>query len=420
MFEDDLCLSCGKVVDTGRAYCNSDCQNGDLTSPSLSSASSAFSSPHLQYANGQDVPALVPSALGRALRAYTAHDRYSASSSDASSTAWSLTDDDDSSEFDDNRDQELLYPQHALSYARRPSGTNTRSTFPRLLHCRTPSFEASCPPSSSSLPQSAPGDVPAHRFLDDDLDADLSDFASEVASEFASEDPARPRTSTLTKTAPAGTGAVKRKRTNRASLPAYFSMLQVDSAPTASAATAPQTQRTSPVSSSSVHTVLAAVAVAGTPARPSPPTPKLSLMAGLAAQHRGRRPPSHPHQSRSPSPARRRDSDEKVADWSSALALTRERGRAVRRNSSSSPPVLAPPPLVPRSSSRGRSGRSGSASGSGDGSRARTRGRARVEELAGPRSPAHPGFGFGRSGLVGRARRGVGDEWVGVGGAGGR
>ncbi|KAJ7047111.1 hypothetical protein C8F04DRAFT_1387585 [Mycena alexandri] len=415
MFEDDRCLSCGKVLTDGRAYCNDQCQNGDLTSPSLSSASSAFSSPHLAYTHGQDVPALVPSALGRALRAYT-QDRYSASSSSASSTVWSLTDDDDDdNDFDDPRDHEPLYPAHALSYARRPSGTNTRSTVPRL-HSRTASFEA---PSSSSLavcslPQSAPGDVPL-RFLDDDY-ADLDDFASEVASEFASEDPsgARPHTNTITAKAPGVGLAVKRKRTNRASLPAYFSMLQIDSSSAAATSSSSPHARVSPVSASSVHTVLAAAhPVLVAPARPSPPTPKLSLMAGLAsavgsthAHHhhtpRGRRaassrqPSSH---SRSPSPARRRDSDEKVADWSSALA--RERGRAVRRNSSPSPPR---PEQALRASSP-----------SGSGSRARTRGRARMEELEGPRSPTHPGFGFGRSGLVGRARRGVGDEWVGVG-----
>ncbi|KAF7337070.1 hypothetical protein MVEN_02144200 [Mycena venus] len=76
----DYCLSCGKVLDDGRAYCDEQCQNGDLPSPSLSEASSTSYSPPLQYSHGQNVPPLVPSALGRALRAYSAHNRYSASS----------------------------------------------------------------------------------------------------------------------------------------------------------------------------------------------------------------------------------------------------------------------------------------------------------------------------------------------------
>ncbi|KAJ7157014.1 hypothetical protein C8R43DRAFT_412598 [Mycena crocata] len=412
----DICLACGKDTD-GRAYCNVVCETGDITSPSLSSASSAFSSPHLQYAHGQDVPALVPSALGRALRAYTAHDRYSASSSSASSTSWSVATDDDS-EFDQlDFDGAPIHPQ-ALSYARRPSGTNNRSTYPHL-HRRTSSASSS---TNLCLPQSAPGEATFDRFLAPDDDDYVSDC------DLVSEDPARPHTATIT----AGPAKARRKR-NRASLPAYFSMLQIDSNPSSAAAIPP---RASPISSSSGNTLAA---------RPSPPTPKLGLMASLVAAHaptspthhqtpRGRRResavsprrrPSDSH-SRSPSPARRRDSNDKVADWSSGLA---PRGRAVRRNSSppakmlgsprfmDAPPLLvadlAPPvrPFAQPLTDRSRSGRSGS----GSGSRARTRGRARVEELDGPRSPERPGFGHGRSGLVGRARRGAEGEWTGLG-----
>ncbi|KAJ7510149.1 hypothetical protein B0H11DRAFT_1702038 [Mycena galericulata] len=410
MFED-YCLSCGKELADGRAYCNDQCHSGDLTSPSLSEASSPFSSPHPQYAHGQDVPALVPSALGRALRAYTAHDRYSASSSSASS--WSvLTDDDDDdddqySEYDP-RELDPQQSSHALSYARRPSGTNNRSTFPHL-HRRTSSASSVC------LPQSAPGDASFDRFLDDDGYG--SDLASSV--DLASEDPTRPKHAD-TMTATAAPTKARRKR-NRASLPAYFSMLTTagSSSSTATALPPPSYSRASPISTSSGNNTLT---------RPSPPTPKLSLMVGLAALHtappsattthftpRGRRhdsqrfsqaSPSRSH-SRSPSPARRRDSDEKVADWSSGLA--RERGRAVRRNSSPPAKMVHAPSPQPIGS-RGRSG-------SGSGSRARTRGRARVQELDGPRSPERsperPGFGHGRSGLVDRARRGA-DEWVGV------
>jgi hypothetical protein len=164
------------------------------------------------------------------------------------------------------------------------------------------------------------------------------------------------------------------------------------------------------VSCTSGHTAVAATLVAG---RPSPPTPKLSPIASVVSPQahtpRGRRVSARGAQdgngSRSPSPARRRDSDEKVADWSYALA--RERGRAsVRRNSS--PPVKMLSASL-REISRSIAGRSPSQDG---GRRARTR--ARVEEIEGLGSSAHPGFGFGRSGLMGRARRGVGEEWAGL------
>ncbi|KAJ6630547.1 hypothetical protein B0H10DRAFT_1981658 [Mycena sp. CBHHK59/15] len=432
MFQD-ICLTCGRDVLDGRPYCNDDCQNGDLTSPSLSDPSSPFDSPHLAYAHGQDVPALVPSALGRALRAYTTLDRYSASSSSASSTSWSVvTDDDDddlaavNSEYDYDAPSRSATSQAGLSYARRPSGTNNPSTFSHL-HRRTSSS------SSSSLVCSLPQSAPTSRLApppDDDDDAD-------VYSDLADPDDAPPHDPVRTITA-----KPHRTKRNRASLPAYFSMLQIAVSPVAAAALPPPYPRASPISSSSGHTL---------PARPSPPTPKLSLLAGLhtappsaAFPHhtpRGRRrvpshahsPPAHHSRSRTPSSVsasgsrERRTRDEKVFDWSSALA--RERGRAVRRNSSPPPPVMlrasaelrlasasprlsprdvypsphmyASPPVHLRSSRRG----------SGSGSRARTRGRARVEELDGAGSPERPGYGAGRSGLIGRAQRGGGEDW---------
>ncbi|KAJ6597192.1 hypothetical protein DFH09DRAFT_1072088 [Mycena vulgaris] len=419
MFED-YCLTCGKELADDRAYCNEVCTNGDLTSPSLSSASSTFSSPHLAYAHGQDVPALVPSALGRALRAYTAHDRYSASSSSASSTSWSLVTDDDEDDLISERDLEgpihLSHPA-GLSYARRPSGTNNRSTFPRL-HRRTDSQESTS--LGCSFPQSAPSSARLCPPDDEDLDLDDPCVDDCCASDFASEDPARQTTRPHTATVTSHPTKARRKR-NRASLPAYFSMLQIGTGPSVLPPVYPRSGA-SPISSSSGHSTL--------PMRPSPPTPRLSLMTGLAHAHALTAPPTaalepathnhtprgrrRPHSriacassrsrsaSRSPSPARRRDSDEKVADWSSAL----ERGRAVRRNSS-------PPPLPAAALAMGGIARSGSGSGSGSGSRARTRGRARVEELDGPRSPEHPGLGHGRSGLVGRARRGA--DWTPIG-----
>ncbi|KAJ7074203.1 hypothetical protein C8F01DRAFT_1099621 [Mycena amicta] len=344
MFED-YCLTCGKEVIDGRTYCNEVCLNGDLTSPSLSESSSAFSSPHLQCTHGQEVPPLV-----------LAHDRYSASSSSASSTAWSVT--------DDESDPEALH--HGLSYARRPSGINNGKA---ALHCRTGSGSLQ----SLALPQSAPDDISSfdQRYeLGFDTDAD-----------HATDDPNRPPTATIT----AGQG---RKKTNRASLPAYFSMLQINTSK-------PNVPRASPTVASSAASTLHT--------RPSPPTPKVGLMAGLAAAHtnppRGRRRQSYATPSsslsRSPSPGRRKDSDEKVADWSSGLA----RGRAIRRNSS-------PPAKMAVSTDSPHHLRL---------SISPKRGRARADELEGVgQSPERPGYGHGRSGLIGRARKGAVDEWFGV------
>ncbi|KAJ7286117.1 hypothetical protein C8J57DRAFT_657916 [Mycena rebaudengoi] len=360
MFED-VCLACGKDVADGRPYCNDVCQSGDLTSPSLSSASSTFSSPHLQYTNGVDVPALVPSALGKALRAYsTTHDRYSTSSSSASSASWSVLtdDDDDSSEYGEPYNRGV--PATSLSYTRRPSGTNNRSTFPHL-HRRTSSASSSslvvC-----SLPQSAPSTRCTHPTDDDDDESDAA--------------PPQPATVKSKRTL---------KRTNRASLPAYFSILQASPpATTLATATAVPTapSHASPISSSSAHTLAQ---------RPSPPTPKLTLVASNAYTHH--------HPANSPS-AR------KVADWSSAL----ERGRRHSpREPSPRPRVHTSSPSSERSVERGYYG-DRDRDVAQRASRTRTRGRARVDELDGPGSPERPGFGYGRSGLVGRAllRRGPG------------
>ncbi|KAF7338067.1 hypothetical protein MVEN_02031100 [Mycena venus] len=351
MFED-YCLSCGKELDTDRAYCNEQCQSGDLTSPSLSEASSTFSSPHLQYAGGQDVPALVPSALGRALRAYTAHDRYSASSSSASSTAWSVLTDDDDSEFDDPHLDVSHRRPNALSYARRPSGTNNPPPAPPLPHRVRLLFESH-----------------------DISDCDVSDFADVPDHLSSSEgghdhDLARPQTATIT---PTSSKSIRNRKRNRASLPTYFSMLQINGASSSSSSSARERERdntilpprsqggVSPVSCSSGHTVtVAATLIPGQ--RPSPPTPKLSLIAGLASavsphhahSHqtpRGRRRESADSprrlrsassdrlRSRSPSPARRRDSDEKVADWSSALASAVARGAGPREREAGEQPA---------------------------------------------------------------------------------
>lgn len=400
-----------------QTYCSDECSQLDAASPSISSSSSAFSSPLINYAVGGEVPAL---ALGSALGSYKARDRYSVSSSSASSVSWSaLTDEEDdfgigvedeNNMFLGNPDpQSSIYEcssksssllhvaksagSSGLSYARRPSTTNNRSTIP-LLHRRTSSS------SSSGLAPGLPRSPPSTE--DDSYSAVSSDFPGEHDHDLSD----RERESTVSQKS-------KRSR-NRVSLPAYFSLLQAGSP-----------HRSSPISVS-----------AGS--RASPPTPKLAFATGtmtrapkakmfmstsgalsaLEATPRGRlREPgasrSRSQQSRSRSRSRNlsppppsnlqlegqlrdridsRSSVEKVFDWSSDLVL---RGRtATRRNSSPLPKMI-----LSKDFSQNTFVRSGSESHT----RTRTRGRLAVGELEGmPQAADAPGFGIGRSGLLAR------------------
>ncbi|KAF7975867.1 hypothetical protein HWV62_8461, partial [Athelia sp. TMB] len=131
-------------------------------SPPPSSASSAFSSPHLRPTDG-DVPALVPS-LHLDPHGHRYSHRYSTSSSSASSVAWSLlTDDEDPEVRIADGPGEFEHPPPAtigrkgLSYARRPSATDHRSTVP-LLHHRTSSSSTSA--SGFGFARSAPAHTP--------------------------------------------------------------------------------------------------------------------------------------------------------------------------------------------------------------------------------------------------------------------
>ncbi|KAH7910761.1 hypothetical protein BJ138DRAFT_1008110 [Hygrophoropsis aurantiaca] len=402
MFEE-ICLTCSKhLADDGRAYCSDECENLDtFTSPSISSASSALSSPYLDYTMGGDVPALVPSALGNALNNFQKRDRYSSSSSTSSFSGSVFTDgeedfnamvaidDEYSSERDcvegnssviegSVRSAGLLQPKSSgLNYARRPSTTNNRSMIP-LLHRRT-----------SSTSSSSYGQVPSS--TDDDELESIDAQSTHLVDEYPSEREREKDKLTVT-------SKTKRSR-NRASLPAYFSLLQVSSP-----------QRNSPPLSTS----------SGNPpnldARASPPTPKLaSLLAasGLRfaaeATPRGRRREpessrsSRRSQSRSRSrsdqpmvPRGRQDSAstvQQVFDWASAPM---PRGRpSARRNSSPLPKMMMSmhefDDNVMNSSSGGQV-RQG-------------RGRVRTNELDGPGSSRDaPGYGNGRSGLRERER----------------
>lgn len=407
MFEE-ICLACSKHLrDDGyvlpyaqlpasdflypysRAYCSDECENSDMyNSPSISSASSALSSPYIDFTPGGDVPPLMPSALGTALSSnFQKRGRYSVSSSSTSSASWSLFTDaeeegyasvgiDDEAAYEDAlesgvdgfpRSAGFLHPckSSGLSYTRQPSATNNRSTIP-LLHRRT-----------SSTSSSGFGQV--HSSAEDDADS-IGDVPFH---EKPSEREREHNKLTVTKC---------KKSRNRASLPAYFSLLQVSS---------PQ-HSSPPLSTSSGNTIN----------RASPPTPKLASLLAISgirpvveATPRGRRrepDTSSRSNSRSrtrqqtlvPRPRERQDSRssvEQVFDWTCAPL---PRGRpSVRRNSSPLPKMMSSiqqfeeTPFV----------------NSIDETHER-RGRFKRNELGGPSSRDAPGYGNGRSGLRERVR----------------
>ena len=397
-----------------RAYCSDDCQTYDISSPSISSPSSTRSSPSIACAHGDEVPPLVPSALGSALKSYMAFNRFNVSSSSASSASRSFTDDEEdhfasgSSDHDvsdgiyDGNSKSVTIPS-GLSYARRPSGTNNSSTVPHP-HRRI-SSDSFAP--VKNIPRSVP--IYSHSQADDDyfdigslpedaVDADESDVLSDqdwyrVKSKYQAS-----KTS-------------KRSR-NRGSLPACFSLLQT---------TSPKDNRSSPVLSSSSGNTIA-----------SPPTPKARFgnilsqaqnPSAVFSTPRGRR--RDPVNSRAArrtvdpsesasrsgtrplvieessrlaerSPTDLKGSTEKLVDWS-------HRGRAtLRRNSSPLPKMhmgVEDPALVLSGAVKSRKDDSRSPF------RVRTRGRARVDDFGRDSySTDAPGFGYGRSGLLDRER----------------
>ncbi|KAG6856376.1 hypothetical protein H0H87_005141 [Tephrocybe sp. NHM501043] len=416
MFEDQ-CLVCGKILDDdgcvvlsalsaagpspqhSRAYCSEDCQSQDISSPSISSASSAVSSPNFGYATGGEVPAL---ALGSALNRYTrSRHHYSVSSSSASS--WSaLTDDEDdqylgvssynTKPFHDSADSlydgnsisanyfDTMKPSSALSYTRRPSGTNNHSTVPNPHARSTNSTHI------HDIPRSAP--LHSHLSIDDDGLSSDTGFSSRDESESDHH---------ITKPA---TSQQKSKR-NRASLPSYFSLLQVTG------------KRVSPVSSSSGKTIAA---------RASPPTPKvpladLTLTTMSPTTLRGRRRTTDSgcdarsfgeSSSRSRSRTRRAllrftpscslEADEEHAlQFTSISGLTR--GRPTVRRNSSPPPAIMLSAEALNNHNRALAAAAMRTDGALSPFPQETRGRVKgdVEVNA-------PGFGIGRSGLMHRER----------------
>jgi hypothetical protein len=161
-----------------RAYCSDACERRD-GAPS-SASSSACSSPALgpSRTGTHDVPALLPHALGRALRR---------------TSAYALSSDDD----DDEHRVYLSAPAQpkGLTYARRPSGTNHRSTIPILL-------------GGPTAPTRAP-------YAPSDLESDAG---------------SPPRITPKDRDATVNKSAAARRR-NRASLPAHFRLLGPAPAP---------------------------------------------------------------------------------------------------------------------------------------------------------------------------------------------
>ncbi|KAA1469180.1 hypothetical protein DENSPDRAFT_878718 [Dentipellis sp. KUC8613] len=262
MFEEDCCLHCGKPgLADGRIYCSDDCHSLDTSSPSISTASSALSSPILQpFSNpAADIPNLSLASMAIASSAkqprhYQAQAyHYALSSSKSSLNGFWYEDDADDSDspalVPDSDADDLPQPTPpvlpaALSYARRPSSTNTHSTIP-LLHRRTSSAAS---PASLSAEDDSDASLPSHPHAHRRLSQPAShmlDLNLNLAS--ASSPTPRPRQDTLkpfsmlTSTKPpvdttAAAAKKHRARTrNRASLPAYFSLLQTGSSAAAHA-----------------------------------------------------------------------------------------------------------------------------------------------------------------------------------------
>ncbi|EIM89581.1 uncharacterized protein STEHIDRAFT_165969 [Stereum hirsutum FP-91666 SS1] len=262
MFQEDCCLQCGKPVQVdGRIYCSDECQSLDATSPSISSASSPFSSPNLKgypTPGTADVPPLFPNALGSALTSHKSRpNRYSLSSS-KSSLMWYEDDDSDSPaiavEDEPAPEHNIPIRHQGLSYARRPSTTNNHSTIPLLHRHHSSSASGGQSPTSafaSSFTSSAADDSANPYLRPPSPTLHSSSSPSKTKSHHhrhGSHDSKIEGTQQETVTS-------KRKR-NRASLPAYFSLLSIGS---------PPVRPSTSITTSSYSTM-----------RPSPTTPRIS------------------------------------------------------------------------------------------------------------------------------------------------
>ena len=452
------CLPVPHRVLFSRAYCSDECENLDVTSPSISTTSSAHPSPFLRSSanvppNLSEVPALLPSALGRSLDVCHPRVRASESSSSASSASWSVVDDEYDEQgvspglYGPSTDDEYYYAVHpdynavegkpasapglrsasSLTYARRPSTTNHRSTIP-ALHRRT---------SSVSTPNTglSPG-ISQECFTEDDMSdvPSTTDASSSVPSSrrqsrhlgdlnsVAPEEEDREKEDTMT----------GKKRRNRASLPAYFSLL-------VSTTTSPRSQKTP----SALSMLSRSLHSSGSPPTPRIANPVVDTTTAFAVAQPARISKAHNSESAPRGRSRRRDPDarssssrrspsrsprlrahvhqsahararldsmEKVADWvahSPVVAAGVRAALAQRRNSS-------PPPLpkfekldLHDSSAKFDSGYAIDDFDQEPEPTEGRRGRRRMNELDTipyGADPKAPGYGNGRSGLVSRER----------------
>ncbi|KAH9930614.1 uncharacterized protein B0H18DRAFT_1083730 [Fomitopsis serialis] len=380
---EEVCLLCGRPVSVdGRAYCSDECESLDTASPSISTSSSALASPYLRSNNGPGSLADVP-ALHK--------NRHSISSSSTSSAIWSVSTDEEDELASAGPDEDLLpgsgtesakpadpflYPFQprgaGLSYARRPSGTNQRSTVPTLNRHTS---ATSSPFAGTGSPRSAP---PPYSPAEEEF-PDVPQTSTSIRSAGPHGRGRRNRSSFASDPSSEQeidheTTVTSKPKRNRASLPAYFSLLTTST----SSPTPPRAHgRPPPADSHSDHAVLPII-TSHTPRRGATyaqsgdafsqvhfkPQPgpsergrgrKRDSEARSASSRRStqRSPPrqsrARASPSRSPPPcahhrvhigsqARARlDSIEKVADWVSNSPAIPVRGRALTRRNSSPP-----------------------------------------------------------------------------------
>ena len=322
-----------------RIYCSDACQALD-DSPSLSTASSALPSPSLPPVSASSTQEPTSLALGMSLS--TAKSAYPPAYS-----IWYEEEDDGELLSVHPSEDALLRSHDALSYARRPSSTNTHSTIP-LLHRH----------SSSSTTQSSTG----HSTNSAEEDSDISGPTCSSSHHHRRRSygmPLRPpATAAPSVTSDLPEATVTSRKRNRASLPAYFSLLTLG-------APHPKSSPTMSPPRSSVETARA---------RPSPTSARISRPT-IDSTHAiaGASPSSVP-----------------------LLTLNPEEYRGRRREPRS--PSRAQ--LRSRSRSPSRSRLHEWISGKGE-----TRGRRRLDELDGLPTDRECGYGRGRSGLRDRAER---------------
>ena len=464
---EDVCLQCGKPLTDGyishllpllptcsyltpdrRAYCSYDCESLDATSPSISTASSNLPSPHLGFTMSptpdRDIPALLPTALGGSGGPLQNYSRYRGINNQPAAiprysalSPWSsgqYTEDEndhpDPSPFYDPSEKHLS--SSGLNYARRPSSTNWHSTIPRPRLVRASDSSASSPVRASvGAPRSAPSLALSPTPPSSGADDELSDGTNEkeYTLRVNPSSSARKSTSPVTKTSAS-------KRRNRASLPAYFSLLALTSSSPGkqSSQRAPSTAGVSAsrnVSSLSPHMRTAPSTSAITPttvhanqSEPSSSAFEEASLRGRAergrSRHRGPDSSTSPrarNDSRNRSPPRlrtvispSRSSATAVASVSPHTSKRRHRSRRIESHEKVSDWVstsIDPEPRL-RSKSRRYSNESDESEDrnwrlSANGER---RGRRKTNELD-PAPANAPGFGNGRSGLRDRERRGV-------------